>query len=71
MDRKEAEELARTYSEFANWFNRTTSLTMSMLDAEQAKKIRRCLGEMQFLLDDAVKKPVRRDHPDLFSEDGP
>jgi hypothetical protein len=68
MDRKEAEELALRYAEFGEWFNRTTSLTMAMSDKLQGKHIRRCLAEMQFLLDDAVRLPVRRDHPDLFSE---
>jgi hypothetical protein len=69
-DKKEAEDLARTYREFGEWFNRTTFVTMSLSDAEQAKQIRRCLGEMQFLLDDAVRIPVCREHPHLFPDDG-
>ena len=71
MDRPEAEELAHRYAEFGDWFSRTTTLTMAMSDTAQAKQIRRCLAEMQFLLDDAVRIPVRREYPDLISDDEP
>lgn len=71
MDRADAEALVQSYEEFGEWFNRTTELTMAMSDAARARAIRRSIAEMLFSLDDAVRRPVRRNYPDLFSSDEP
>ena len=69
MDREHAEKLAAQYKEFSSWFNKTTDLTIAMGKTEEAKRIRRAIAEMLFLLDDAVRIPLVKDYPDLFPEE--
>ena len=57
------------YREFGDWFNSATSTTMTLPDKALASRVRRAIAEMEFLLQDAVVNPVRREFPELIRED--
>jgi hypothetical protein len=66
MEKRLAEEYAKKYHEFSNWFNAMTELTLQTQDSEMAARIRKGLAEMAFMLDDTVRLPLKDQFPDLF-----
>lgn len=66
MERELAEQFAACDRKFADWFNAMTELTTRLPDLEQAKRIRRALGNCLIGLEDEIYCDLRRDFPDLL-----
>jgi hypothetical protein len=54
--------------DFDRWFNEMTELTLDM-EATEARKARSALAEMLYALDEGVRNDIKRQFPDLISDE--
>ena len=68
MDKETAKALIKLHRRHVLVFNAITDITVDMVDVSRAKKIRKAIADVTFLLEDAVVVPIKLEFPDLVKD---